>query len=77
MAFTITKTTNGSLKIDDTVIQKYVNRAFVIQIYPRGDDVIISWYGGDRLITFVQDFNDIAAPAGASAQAKCDAIEAL
>ena len=65
MAITITKTSAGRMKIDDTVKQSYHSIPGILTMKADGDDVIMEMInGGDKLKVFRKSFIGIASPAG-------------
>ena len=67
MALTITKTTAGRMKINDTVKQTYHSITGILTLKPDGDDVILEMInGGDKLKVLRTSFINIAAPTGTS-----------
>jgi hypothetical protein len=70
----------GRVKITDAVGSNYYSIASVAGIRPdvAKDEVIIEFFaGGDKLRALRLNNDDITSPAGANAQARCDALDAL
>lgn len=65
MGLTITKTTAGRMKIDDTVKQTYHSITGILTMKPDGDDAILEMdNGGNKLKVIRSDIKDIISPVG-------------
>jgi hypothetical protein len=78
MAYTIAKSTGGRMAISDGTLTEYHPYSTIGKMYTDGDDIIIQLFGvGDKATSFRTIYTNITSPAGATAQLKLDAIEAL
>lgn len=67
MALTITKTSAGRMKIDDTVKQTYHSISGILTFKPDGEDVILEMLnGGDKLKVLRSNLSGIVSPVGTS-----------
>ena len=76
MAVTVTKTTNCRFAIADGTLTNYFPADFCA-VRTIGDNVLIEVLGRSARKILDVIHTDITSPAGASAQAKATAIEAL